>query len=113
MSDKRPTYTAQRFLSVHVPKGSSQAQIADAVCKALVSREVPYFKDRIASSAAAHATIPSTQVELQGGAADDSPDPGGPAGGGPDLGGAAGGLNDSDALLILVQQEGQPGGDGG
>ena len=93
----RPTYTAQRFLSVHVPKGSSQAQIADAVSKALRSQNVPYFKDRIASSAAVPTTTSapqeaapaSVQVELQ-------------------AGGANANVDDSDGLLILVQQEGGP-----
>ena len=87
-----PSFSKQKFLSVHVPKGSSISQIAAAVEKALASPEVPFFKDRTPNSAPPAPSSGSQQFAMQAGAA-------APAGNGD---------GDNGGLLILVQQEGRP-----
>ncbi len=84
---KLPSFTNQKFLSVHVKKGSNTVQIADAVSKALKAHDIPFFKDRTID----HSKPLPEHLErvAAGGAA-----------------GANMGTNSSDGLLILVQQEG-------
>lgn len=96
---KPPTHSTQNFLSVHVLKGSSTAQIADAVAGALKAREVPFFKDRKTNPANSPSTGASkVQAAVQAGTATAQTT----------AQGGAQSADDGDGLLILVQQEGWP-----